>query len=30
MGPLALADLNGLDVCHSILVVHHRRFGDPK
>jgi 3-hydroxybutyryl-CoA dehydrogenase len=30
MGPLALADLIGLDVCLSILEVLHRGFGDPK
>jgi 3-hydroxybutyryl-CoA dehydrogenase len=30
MGPLALADLIGLDVCLSILRVLHEGFGDPK
>ena len=30
MGPLALADLIGLDVCLDILVVLHEGFGDPK
>ncbi len=30
MGPLALADLIGLDVCLDILEVLHRDFGDPK
>ncbi len=30
MGPLALADLIGLDVCLSILNVLHDGFGDPK
>ncbi|MGH9319941.1 MAG: 3-hydroxybutyryl-CoA dehydrogenase [Vicinamibacteria bacterium] len=30
MGPLALADLIGLDVCLSIMEVLHRGFGDPK
>jgi 3-hydroxybutyryl-CoA dehydrogenase len=30
MGPLALADLIGLDVCLNILGVLHRGFGDPK
>jgi 3-hydroxybutyryl-CoA dehydrogenase len=30
MGPLALADLIGLDVCLDILEVLHRGFGDPK
>ncbi len=30
MGPLALADLIGLDVCLDILEVMHRGFGDPK
>lgn len=30
MGPLALADLIGLDVCLSILEVLHREFGDDK
>ncbi|HKE01923.1 MAG TPA: 3-hydroxybutyryl-CoA dehydrogenase [Planctomycetota bacterium] len=30
MGPLALADLIGLDTCLSILEVLHRGFGDPK
>jgi 3-hydroxybutyryl-CoA dehydrogenase len=30
MGPLALADLIGLDVCLSILEVLHRELGDPK
>ncbi|MCC6934994.1 MAG: 3-hydroxybutyryl-CoA dehydrogenase [Thermomicrobiales bacterium] len=30
MGPLALADLIGLDVCLDILVVLHRDLGDPK
>jgi 3-hydroxybutyryl-CoA dehydrogenase len=30
MGPLALADLIGLDVCLSILDVLHDGFGDPK
>jgi 3-hydroxybutyryl-CoA dehydrogenase len=30
MGPLALADLIGLDVCLAILNVLHEGFGDPK
>jgi 3-hydroxybutyryl-CoA dehydrogenase len=30
MGPLALADLIGLDTCLSILEVLHDAFGDPK
>lgn len=30
MGPLALADLIGLDVCLSILEVLHNDLGDPK
>jgi 3-hydroxybutyryl-CoA dehydrogenase len=30
MGPLALADLIGLDTCLSILKVLHEGFGDPK
>jgi 3-hydroxybutyryl-CoA dehydrogenase len=30
MGPLALADLIGLDVCLDILKVLHQGFGDPK
>ncbi|MGQ0702769.1 MAG: 3-hydroxyacyl-CoA dehydrogenase family protein [Gemmatimonadales bacterium] len=30
MGPLALADLIGLDVCLAILEVMHRGLGDPK
>jgi 3-hydroxybutyryl-CoA dehydrogenase len=30
MGPLALADLIGLDVCLSILEVLHSGLGDPK
>ena len=30
MGPLALADLIGLDVCLAILEVLHRGLGDPK
>lgn len=30
MGPLQLADLIGLDVCHSILKVLHDGFGNPK
>lgn len=30
MGPLALADLIGLDVCLDILEVLHDGFGDPK
>ncbi|MGZ5166925.1 MAG: 3-hydroxybutyryl-CoA dehydrogenase [Burkholderiales bacterium] len=30
MGPLALADLIGLDVCLSILEVLYEGFGDPK
>ena len=30
MGPLALADLIGLDVCLAILQVLHDGFGDPK
>lgn len=30
MGPLALADLIGLDVCLAILEVLHREFGDDK
>ena len=30
IGPLALADLIGLDTCLSILEVLHEGFGDPK
>jgi 3-hydroxybutyryl-CoA dehydrogenase len=30
MGPLALADLIGLDVCLDIMEVLHRGLGDPK
>lgn len=30
MGPLALADLVGLDTCLSIMEVLHNGFGDPK
>jgi 3-hydroxybutyryl-CoA dehydrogenase len=30
MGPLALADLIGLDVCLAIMQVLHEGFGDPK
>lgn len=30
MGPLALADLIGLDTCLAIMEVLHRGFGDPK
>jgi len=30
MGPLALADLIGLDTCLFILQVLHRDLGDPK
>jgi 3-hydroxybutyryl-CoA dehydrogenase len=30
MGPLALADFIGLDVCHSIMKVLHDGFGNPK
>jgi 3-hydroxybutyryl-CoA dehydrogenase len=30
MGPLALADLIGLDVCLSIMNVLHDGLGDPK
>jgi len=30
MGPLALADLIGLDTCLSILNVLHEGLGDPK
>jgi 3-hydroxybutyryl-CoA dehydrogenase len=30
MGPLALADFIGLDVCLSIMEVLHDGFGDPK
>ena len=30
MGPLALADLIGLDICLGILEVLHRDLGDPK
>ncbi|MBI3074118.1 MAG: 3-hydroxybutyryl-CoA dehydrogenase [Deltaproteobacteria bacterium] len=30
MGPLALADLIGLDTCLSIMEVLHTTFGDPK
>lgn len=30
MGPLALADLIGLDICLAILNVLHEGFGDPK
>jgi 3-hydroxybutyryl-CoA dehydrogenase len=30
MGPLALADFIGLDVCLSILQILHQGFGQPK
>jgi len=30
MGPLALADFIGLDVCLAIMTVLHDGFGDPK
>lgn len=30
MGPLALADLVGLDICLAVLEVLHRDLGDPK
>ena len=30
IGPLALADLIGLDVCLSVMETLHRAFGDPK
>jgi 3-hydroxybutyryl-CoA dehydrogenase len=30
MGPLALADLIGLDVCLSVMDVFHADFGDSK
>jgi 3-hydroxybutyryl-CoA dehydrogenase len=30
MGPLALADLIGLDTCVAIMEVLHRRLGNPK
>jgi len=30
MGPLALADFIGLDVCHSILQIMYQGFGNPK
>jgi 3-hydroxybutyryl-CoA dehydrogenase len=30
LGPLALADLIGLDTCVAIMDVLHRGFGDPK
>ena len=30
IGPLALADLIGLDTCLAIMEVFHRDFGDPK
>lgn len=30
MGPLALGDLIGLDVCLAIMEVLHQEFGDPK
>lgn len=30
MGPLALADFIGLDVCHSILNIMHQGFGNAK
>lgn len=30
MGPLALADFIGLDVCHSILNIMYQGFGNPK
>jgi 3-hydroxybutyryl-CoA dehydrogenase len=30
MGPLRLADLIGLDVCHDIMMVLHRELGNPK
>lgn len=30
MGPLELADLIGLDICHAIMEVMHKGFGDAK
>ncbi|MHB1981546.1 MAG: 3-hydroxyacyl-CoA dehydrogenase family protein, partial [Sulfobacillus sp.] len=30
MGPLALADLIGLDTCLAIMEILHRELGDPK
>lgn len=30
LGPLALADLIGLDTCHAILQTLHNGFGDPR
>jgi 3-hydroxybutyryl-CoA dehydrogenase len=30
LGPLALADFIGLDICLAILEVLHEGFGDPK
>jgi 3-hydroxybutyryl-CoA dehydrogenase len=30
MGPLALADTIGLDVCLAVMEVLHRDLGDPK
>ena len=30
IGPLALADLIGLDVCLSVMETLYREFGDPK
>jgi 3-hydroxybutyryl-CoA dehydrogenase len=30
MGPLALGDLIGLDVCLAIMEVLHREYGDDK
>ena len=30
MGPLALADMIGLDICLSIMETLYREFGDPK
>jgi 3-hydroxybutyryl-CoA dehydrogenase len=30
MGPLALADMIGLDICLKIMETLHREFGDPK
>ena len=30
MGPLALADLIGLDICLSVIKVLHQGFGDSK